>query len=173
MPDGWSPPARNPSRPRAAGRSWSRSGPLSPRAFRFAAISACCRSTCSRKAATTSKARPSRNTEALLADAQALADAGAFAVVLELVTPPVAREIYAADFHSHHRHRQRAGLRRADSGDARFARHVSLVHAAICEAAGGLRGGNQVAPWPAWKNSIRDNPGKTFCRQQVLRLNAG
>src|SRR5438067_5140777 len=31
--------------------------------------------------------------EALLADAQALADAGAFAIVLELVTPPVAREI--------------------------------------------------------------------------------
>ena len=29
----------------------------------------------------------------LLADAQALADAGAFALVLELVTPPVAREI--------------------------------------------------------------------------------
>jgi 3-methyl-2-oxobutanoate hydroxymethyltransferase len=31
--------------------------------------------------------------QALLADADALADAGAFAVVLELVTPPVAREI--------------------------------------------------------------------------------
>ena len=31
--------------------------------------------------------------QALLADAQALADAGAFAVVLELVTPPVAKEI--------------------------------------------------------------------------------
>jgi len=31
--------------------------------------------------------------QALLADAQALADAGAFAIVLELVTPPVAKEI--------------------------------------------------------------------------------
>ena len=31
--------------------------------------------------------------QSLLADAQALADAGAFAVVLELVTPPVAKEI--------------------------------------------------------------------------------
>jgi 3-methyl-2-oxobutanoate hydroxymethyltransferase len=31
--------------------------------------------------------------DALLADAQALADAGAFALVLELVTPPVARQI--------------------------------------------------------------------------------
>lgn len=34
--------------------------------------------------------------EALLADAQALADAGAFAIVLEIITPPVAREITAA-----------------------------------------------------------------------------
>jgi 3-methyl-2-oxobutanoate hydroxymethyltransferase len=31
--------------------------------------------------------------QALLADAQALAEAGAFAIVLELVTPPVAKEI--------------------------------------------------------------------------------
>jgi 3-methyl-2-oxobutanoate hydroxymethyltransferase len=31
--------------------------------------------------------------EALLADAEALADAGAFAIVLELVTPPVAKKI--------------------------------------------------------------------------------
>jgi 3-methyl-2-oxobutanoate hydroxymethyltransferase len=31
--------------------------------------------------------------QALLADAKALADAGAFAIVLELVTPPVAAEI--------------------------------------------------------------------------------
>ena len=33
--------------------------------------------------------------QALLEDAQALADAGAFAIVLELVTPPVAKEISA------------------------------------------------------------------------------
>ncbi len=33
--------------------------------------------------------------QALLADAKALADAGAFAIVLELVTPPVAKEITA------------------------------------------------------------------------------
>ena len=32
----------------------------------------------------------------LLADARALADAGAFAIVLELVTPPVAKEISQA-----------------------------------------------------------------------------
>ena len=34
--------------------------------------------------------------QALLGDAQALAGAGAFAIVLELVTPPVAREISQA-----------------------------------------------------------------------------
>ncbi len=33
--------------------------------------------------------------QALLADAKALADTGAFAIVLELVTPPVAKEITA------------------------------------------------------------------------------
>ena len=75
---------------------------------------------------------------------KALAEAGAFAIVLELVTPPVAEEISQSDFHSHHRHRQRAGLRRADFGDARFDRDVPVVHAAIREAAGELRGGNQI-----------------------------
>ena len=39
------------------------------------------------------KGRTEDQREALLADAQALADAGAFALVLEIVTPPVAREI--------------------------------------------------------------------------------
>jgi 3-methyl-2-oxobutanoate hydroxymethyltransferase len=39
------------------------------------------------------KGRNEREQEGLLADAAALADAGAFAVVLELVTPPVAKEI--------------------------------------------------------------------------------
>jgi 3-methyl-2-oxobutanoate hydroxymethyltransferase len=39
------------------------------------------------------KGRTDSEHEALLADAQALADAGAFALVLEIVTPPVAKEI--------------------------------------------------------------------------------
>jgi 3-methyl-2-oxobutanoate hydroxymethyltransferase len=39
------------------------------------------------------KGRTETEREALLADAQALADAGAFGVVLELVTPPVAADI--------------------------------------------------------------------------------
>ena len=39
------------------------------------------------------KGRTELEHEALLADAMALADAGAFAIVLEIVTPPVAKEI--------------------------------------------------------------------------------
>jgi 3-methyl-2-oxobutanoate hydroxymethyltransferase len=42
------------------------------------------------------KGKVDREREALLADAQSLVDAGAFAVVLELVTPPVARDITRA-----------------------------------------------------------------------------
>jgi len=41
------------------------------------------------------KGRTETEREALLVDARALADAGAFALVLEIVTPPVAREITA------------------------------------------------------------------------------
>ena len=39
------------------------------------------------------KGKPEAEHQRLLADAKALADAGAFAIVLELVTPPVAKEI--------------------------------------------------------------------------------
>ena len=39
------------------------------------------------------KGKAEEERQALLADAEALAEAGAFALVLELVTPPVAREI--------------------------------------------------------------------------------
>lgn len=42
------------------------------------------------------KGKTDAERQTLLADAQALADAGAFAIVLELVSPPVAREISAA-----------------------------------------------------------------------------
>ena len=42
------------------------------------------------------KGRVPSQREALLADAQALAEAGAFALVLEIVTPPVAKEITAS-----------------------------------------------------------------------------
>ena len=41
------------------------------------------------------KGKQAAEHQALLADARALADAGAFAMVLELVTPPVAKELSA------------------------------------------------------------------------------
>ena len=80
--------------------------------------------------------------QALLDDAKALADAGAFAIVLELVTPPVAKEI------SEKISVPTIGIGSgadcdADFGDAGFDRRVSVVHAALCEAEGECGGGNQ------------------------------
>ncbi len=93
MQSGSWPPAPRPSRPKAAAVSAGRFGPLWRAASRSWATWACCPSTSWRKAATASKARPSPNAQDLLADAEALVQAGAFAVVLELVTPRVAKEI--------------------------------------------------------------------------------
>ena len=50
----------------------------------------------------------------LEADARAIADAGAFAIVLEGIIEPVARAITESDRRAHHRHRRLARLRRAD-----------------------------------------------------------
>ena len=69
----------------------------------------------------------------LLADAHALAKAGAFAVVLELVTPARRQGADPANSHPDHRHRRRAGLRRANARHARFAGHAALVRSQACE----------------------------------------
>ena len=45
---------------------------------------------------------------ACMADAQAVAEAGAFAVVLEGMAEPLAARITGRDRHSHHRHRRSA-----------------------------------------------------------------
>ena len=63
--------------------------------------------------------------QALLEDAQALADAGAFAIVLELVTPPVAKEISRRISIPTIGIGSGDGLRRADFGDAGSRRHSS------------------------------------------------
>ena len=70
--------------------------PSSRREFLFADISVCCRNTCWKKAVITSKAKKTRNTSSCSTTQKLLADAGAFAIVLELVTPPVAKEISGA-----------------------------------------------------------------------------
>ena len=82
------------SRPRAGARFCEQvARDRRQRAFPSWAISACCRSTCSRRAATTSKARASRNTRRCWRTPRRWPQAGAFAVVLELVTPRVAKEL--------------------------------------------------------------------------------
>jgi 3-methyl-2-oxobutanoate hydroxymethyltransferase len=64
----------------------------------------------------------------ILADAHALADAGAFAVVLEKVP---AGQDHARGRHPHHRHRRRRRLRRAGAGERRHARLVHAVQATL------------------------------------------
>ena len=57
----------------------------------------------------------------ILAGARALAEAGAYAMVLEGMPAALAAEVTAAVPVPHHRHRRRAGLRRPGAGDARSA----------------------------------------------------
>jgi ketopantoate hydroxymethyltransferase len=57
-----------------------------------------------------------------------LAQAGAFGIVLELVTAPVAAGDHRQGFHSHHWHRLRSALRRRDSGHDGFAGHFARLH---------------------------------------------
>ena len=52
----------------------------------------------------------------LEADARAIADAGAFAIVMEGIVEPVARAVTAVDRGADDRHRRVAGLRRPDPG---------------------------------------------------------
>ena len=61
--------------------------------YRSWRISACCHRVCASKAATKSKGRTPSEIEALLADALAVEEAGAFSVVLEIVLADVARQI--------------------------------------------------------------------------------
>ena len=49
-------------------------------------------------------------------DARAVAQAGAFSVVIEAVAEPLARKITQSHRHPHHRHRRQCGLRRSGAG---------------------------------------------------------
>ena len=59
------------------------------------------------------------------ADARAVADAGAFSVVLEAIAEPLGRRITEAGRDPHHRYRRQRGLRRANSGARGHARAVA------------------------------------------------
>ena len=73
------------------------------------------------------KGRKDSEQQALLEDADALVEAGAFAIVLEFVAARRRKRIQSAHCDSHHRHRRRTGLRRPDPRHSGFAGHVPLV----------------------------------------------
>ena len=104
----------------------------------------------------------------LLEDAKALADAGAFAIVLELVTPPVAKEI------SQSISVPTIGIGSGPDCDGQIlVTHdltgtFSVVHAALCETEGELRGGNQVGGGGVEK--LRRIAGKIICRETIFRV---
>ena len=86
----------------------------------------------------------SRMAGAAEADAKAVAEAGAFAVVLEGMAEPLAARITARDRHPHHRHRRQPGLRRPGAGDGGHAGpqpQPAQIRAPICPAGPGDRGG--------------------------------
>ncbi len=74
----------------------------------------------------------------LIADAQAVADAGAVAVVLENIPAGLAAEITADRIHPHRRHRRRYRLRRTGAGVERPAGHLRIepaLRSGLCAAA--------------------------------------
>ena len=74
--------------------------------------------------------------ERLLHDAKAMEVAGAFAVVLECVPAELAARVTARAVHPDHRHRRRAGLRRAGAGLAGHGR-AQPAHAEVRQAVRG------------------------------------
>ena len=79
------------------------------------------------------------------ADAKAVADAGAFAVVIEAVAEPLARKITAQIADPDHRHRREPGLRRPDPGAGGHARPVAAgaeIRQALRRSRAGHRGGD-------------------------------
>ena len=73
--------------------------------------------------------RTDAETEALCADAAAVVEAGAFAVVVEAVPENAARRV--TDGGADRRHRRRPRRRRSDPGHRRHHGHVRGVHAAL------------------------------------------
>ena len=79
------------------------------------------------------RGREEREAEKIIADARAVDDAGAFCIVVEGVVEPIADAITAAVSAPVIGIGASAAMRRAGSGDRRYARHVR-AHAAVREA---------------------------------------
>ena len=75
----------------------------------------------------------------------ALEEAGAFAIVLELVPAALARRMIAGAHHPDHRDRRGAGVRRAGAGAAR---HAGAERAASPRSSSGAS--------PSWASAVRD-----------------
>ncbi len=79
-------------------------------------------------------------------DAKAVADAGAFSVVIEAVAEPLARRITGAGRDPDHRHRRERGLRRPDPGAGGHAGAVAAgaeIRQALWRPRAGDRGGGR------------------------------
>ena len=89
-------------------------------------------------------------------DARAIAEAGAFSVVIEAVAEPLARKITGSIDYSDHRHRRQRGLRRPGAGAGGHARAVAPLA--------------EIRP-PLWRSRTRDRgrdrglcQGRAFAR---------
>jgi 3-methyl-2-oxobutanoate hydroxymethyltransferase len=67
------------------------------------------------------RGKSDQEARSIVEDAIAMADAGAFAMVIEGVLEPIAIENYAKSGLSHHRHWRLGPVRRAGAGDGRYA----------------------------------------------------
>ena len=116
------------------------------------------------------------------ADARAVADAGAFAVVLEAIAEPLARSYHRRGRDPHDRHWRQRGLRRPDSGARGYARALAagaeirqtLWRARALDRASGqeLRGGGphaQLSRPGARLSDAEEKSVRRLCRRGLDR----
>ena len=101
----------------------------------------------------------------LLKDAKALEEAGAFALVLELVPAPLARVITPEAFDPHHRYWRRSPLRRPGPGHPRYPRPLRRFRPQAHPAA--TWNSRRPSPPP-----LRSTPGKFGTARSLLPMRA-
>ena len=105
----------------------------------------------------------------LLADARAVAEAGAFALVLEGIPASLAAEITAAVSDPDHRHRRRRRLRRPGAGDPRHPRPLREVLAQVRQALRRCRHADQRRR----RRLYPRGEGGAFSRARSIRFRVG